>query len=63
MKISLLNSDGTTMFDMFHHGDIEIHDILSGDKFIFNISKSTVLTINGNEVYRNDFKDLECNDE
>lgn len=63
MKISLKNKDGSTMFDMFHGGNIEIHDIISDDTFIFDIGDSPTnpsinVTVNGKLIFSNNFDTL-----
>jgi len=52
MRISLLNDDGTIMFDLFHCGNISLQDIITADTIkIINDNDQTEIIVNGNIVY------------
>jgi len=53
MRISLLNNDGTTLFDMFHCGNIDIQDVITSDTIKINNDENNQIEIvvNGVRVF------------
>jgi hypothetical protein len=53
MRISLLNNDGTSLFDMFHCGDLSIQDVITSDTIKINNDENNQIEIvvNGVRVF------------